>query len=186
MSDTDDRGQRAIRRLLDRSNLTRDRERALFHTARHGDTTACREQAMHALWESHSKLVVAIASRYRRSGMELADLVGAGHLGLHTAIARFDPAREQNRLAAYAAGWIRWHILDYIRRNTALARLPESQGHRQLSQMTSRLLADAKRQCLRDGVEPMEEELHRRVAGRVGLDPSEVARSFRLLQGGML
>jgi len=186
MPKTDDRAQRAIRRQLDRSNLTQERERQLLRTARHGESQAARDKAVHALWESHSKLVVGIASRYRRSGIELADLIGAGHLGLHTAIARFDPAHEQNRLAAYAAGWIRWHILDYIRRNTALVRLPESQGHRQLSQMTSRLLADARRQCLRDGIEPTDEEICRRIAARIGLEPAEVASSLRLLQGGML
>jgi RNA polymerase sigma factor (sigma-70 family) len=186
MPDIDDRAQRAFRRQFDCANLTPERERELLCRARHGETMDLREQAMQALWESHSKLVVGVASRYRRSGIELSDLVGAGHLGLHTAIARFDPAREQNRLAAYAAGWIRWHILDYIRRNTALVRLPESQGHRQLSQMTSRLLADARRLCLRDGVEPTDEELCHRIAARVGLEPAEVASSLRLLQSGTL
>jgi len=175
----------AVRRQLDRSNLTAERERTLLQQCRSADSQDARRHALNELWESHSKLVIAIASRYRRADVELLDLVGAGHLGLHTAIARFDPARLQNRLAAYATGWIRWHIKDYIRRN-ALVRLPESAAHRKLAQMTTRLLTDARRACLRERVEPTDAELYRHVGKRIGLDPGEVARSLRLLEGGML
>ena len=128
--------------------------------------------------------MVAIASRYRQPNIELADLIGAGHLGLHAAIARFDSDRFEGRLATYAIGWIRWHIQDYIRRNAAPVRLPATTGHRQLAQMAGRLFADARRSCHREAVEATEAELCERIGRRIGLAGDEVARSVRLIGGG--
>src|ERR1700730_5027331 len=83
----------AIRAQLNRSNLTADRERYLLRVCRKATDVRTRQAALIDLWESHSKLVIAIASRYRQPNIELADLIGAGHLGLHAAIARFDAER---------------------------------------------------------------------------------------------
>jgi len=174
----------AIRRQLGWSNLTPERERQLLVSSQAGSPENARQLALTELWESHSKLVVAIASRYRPANIELADLIGAGHLGLHTAIARFDVERFGTRLATYAIGWIRWHIEDYIRRNTGPVRLPGTTAHRQLAQMSGRLFADARRGCQRERVEPTETELCERVGRRIGLDSEEVARSMRLIGSG--
>lgn len=177
---------RAIRDQMDHANLTAERERVLLREAQNGATPAIRQAALAALWESHSKLVVSIASRYRQLNIDMLDLIGAGHLGLHTAIARFAPDRFETRLSTYAIGWIRWYIQDYIRRNASAVRLPNSAGHRQLAQLTSRLLADARRSCMRERADPTETELCTRIGRRVGLPPDEVARSLRLLQDGTL
>jgi DNA-directed RNA polymerase sigma subunit (sigma70/sigma32) len=118
----------AIRAQLNWSNLTAERERQLLRVCQTATDESERQSALTDLWESHSKLVIAIASRYRQPNIELADLIGAGHLGLHAAIARFDVDRFDGRLANYAIGWIRWHIQDYIRRNAAPVRLPATAG----------------------------------------------------------
>ena len=128
--------------------------------------------------------MIAIASRYRQPNIELADLIGAGHLGLHAAIARFDSERFEGRLATYAIGWIRWHIQDYIRRNAAPVRLPATAAHRQLAQMAGRLFADARKSCQREHVEATEAELCERIGRRIGMAGDEVARSIRLISGG--
>lgn len=177
---------RAIRDQMDRANLSAARERQLLRDARDASNPAARQTALAELWESHSKLVVAIASRYRRINIDMLDLIGAGHLGLHTAIARFAPERFETRLSTYAIGWIRWYIQDYIRRNSSPVRLPNSAGHRQLAQLSGRLLADARRSCLQERAEPTEWELCRRIGRRIGLPADEVVRSLRLLQGGTL
>jgi len=174
----------AIRAQLNRSNLTADRERYLLRVCRKATDVRTRQAALIDLWESHSKLVIAIASRYRQPNIELADLIGAGHLGLHAAIARFDAERFDCRLANYAIGWIRWHIQDYIRRNATPVRLPSTTAHRQLAQMAGRLFADARRSCLREQVEATETELCERIGRRIGLAGDEVARSIRLISGG--
>jgi len=177
---------RAIRNQLGRSNLTAERERYLLRLAQHGASPGLRHTALTELWESHSKLVVAIASRYRRFNVELLDLVGAGHLGLHRAIERFDPDNFNTRLSTYATVWIRWYIQDYIRRNTGPVRLPESTAHRQLTQNSARLVADAHRSCERDQIEPTESAICEKISHRIGLNPSDIACSLRMLQGGSL
>lgn len=177
---------RAIRRQINLSNLTAERERHLLHVVHSGGNERSRQSALTELWESHSKLVVAIASRYRRLNVDLLDLVGAGHLGLHAAIGRFDPDRFSSRLSSYAIGWIRWYIQDYVRRNSGPVRLPGSNGHRRLVQLRGRLLAEARLNCQREQVEPTEFELCERIGRRIGLTGEEVARSMRLMHGGSL
>jgi RNA polymerase sigma-32 factor len=174
----------AIRAQLNWSNLTAERERQLLRICQISTDECERQAALTDLWESHSKLVIAIASRYRQPSIELADLIGAGHLGLHAAIARFDAERFEARLANYAIGWIRWHIQDYIRRNAAPVRLPATTAHRQLAQMAGHLFADARRSCHREQVEATEAELCERIGRRIGMPADEVACSMRLISGG--
>jgi RNA polymerase sigma-32 factor len=176
----------AIRTQRNWTNLGPERERQLLRIYQTSTDEEERQTALTALWESHSKLVVAIAIRYRRRNIELVDLIGAGHLGLHTAIARFDVERFETRLATYAIGWIRSYIQDYIRRNAAPVRLPASAAHRQLARSARRLFADARRSCERENVDATEAELYARIGRRLGLDADEVAASLRLIYDGAL
>lgn len=177
---------RAIRDQRDCANLTAARERQLLRTLRSSRDECLRQAAITELWESHSKLVVAIASRHRHHRVEFLDLVGAGHLGLHTAIRRFDPDSYRTRLSTYAIGWIRWHIQDYLQRNSGPVRLPGSSAHRQLLQRGARLYADARRSCEQESIEPTEGEVCARIGRRIGLSGDEVANSLRLMQGGSI
>lgn len=174
---------RMATRIHDVPNLEEARERALLTRARSTDPADDSRTALTELWMSHGKLVAAIAARHRRSDIDHDDLINAGHLGLHTAIMRFDTERFDTRLAAYAAVWIRCHIQDYIRRNTGPVRLPESKGHRQLAQSASKLLAEARKACAREGVDPTDTELHERIGHRIGLSAAEVATGLHHLRG---
>ena len=49
------------------------------------------EAALHALAQSHMRLVLAIAARFRHYGLPVAELVQEGHIGLLEAAARFEP-----------------------------------------------------------------------------------------------
>lgn len=176
----------SINRQMACSNLEAPQERALLICYHTNSDESARQDALRVLWESHAKLVVSIAYRCRRPHLDIADLIGAGHLGLHRAIERFDIARGDARLATYAADWIRASIHDFIRRNAALVRLPESDAHRRLAQAAGRLFRDATLACQREGVFASEAELCRRVGQRIGLAGEEVAASMRLLRGGVL
>jgi RNA polymerase sigma-32 factor len=129
---------------------------------------------------------VGIASRYRRFDGDLLDLVGVGHLGLHRAIERFDLDRFQTRLSTYASGWITFFIQDYIRRNSGPVRLPATSAHRQLTQNNLQLLAEARKKCERDEVEPTERALCERISRYIDLDPDDIAFTLRLLQGNSI
>lgn len=70
-------------------------------------------QANEALIRANLRYVVAIAWKYRRYGLPIADLVAEGNIGIMHALAKFEPERG-NRFVTYAAYWIRAFILNYI------------------------------------------------------------------------
>jgi RNA polymerase sigma-32 factor len=76
-------------------------------------------EAADALVRAHLRYVVAIALKYRRYGLPLADLVAEGNFGVVHALKKFEPDRG-NRFVTYAAYWIRAYILNYIIRSWSL------------------------------------------------------------------
>ena len=165
-----------------RPALTAERERHLLLTRRRSCDERVRQQALSELWESHSSLVVVVARQYRRPDLDMADLVGAGHLGMQAAIEGFDPDRFDTRLSIYAVNWIRYYIQDYIRRHAHPVR-PPSVARRQLFRTAGTLFADARRACHREGIEATDSELCTRVGGRIGLSGEEVAQALQLARG---
>lgn len=75
--------------------------------------------AAQALVESHLQFVVKVASQYRGYGMQLADLVEEGNIGLLEAVRRFEPSRSL-RFKTYAIYWIRAYIVDHLLREWSI------------------------------------------------------------------
>lgn len=86
--------------------------------ARRGDEDARRRVIL-----ANLRLVVHIARDYRNRGLDLADLIAEGNLGLIQAVDRFEPEREL-RLSTYAAIWIRQSILRAIAEQGRAVRIP--------------------------------------------------------------
>lgn len=74
------------------------------------------EQAAERLVRSHLRYVVATATKYRRYGVPVGDLVAEGNLGLVHALRKFEPDRGF-RFVTYASYWIRAYILNHIIRS---------------------------------------------------------------------
>ncbi len=72
--------------------------------------------AAERLVRSHLRYVVATATKYRRYGVPVGDLVAEGNLGLVHALRKFDPERGF-RFVTYASYWIRAYILNHIIRS---------------------------------------------------------------------
>ncbi len=89
--------------------LTREEETELWRR-RHEDLD---NRASEALIRANLRYVIAIAWKYRRYGLPIADLVAEGNLGIMHALAKFEPERG-NRFVTYAAYWVRAFILNYI------------------------------------------------------------------------
>lgn len=107
--------------------LEREEERALAARWRE----ARDENALHALARAHLRLVMAVATRYRRYGLPLQDLVQEGNVGMLEAAARFEPSRDV-RFSTYASWWIRAAIQDYVLRNWSIVRGGTSSGQKAL------------------------------------------------------
>jgi RNA polymerase sigma-32 factor len=71
------------------------------------------------LLRAHLRYVVAIALKYQRYGLPLADLIAEGNFGVVHALGKFEPERG-NRFVTYAAYWIRAYVLNYIIRSWSL------------------------------------------------------------------
>lgn len=77
------------------------------------------EKAKEKLVRAHLRYAVAIALKYRRYGLPLAELIAEGNFGIVHALTKFDPERG-NRFVTYAAYWIRAYILNYVIRSWSL------------------------------------------------------------------
>lgn len=104
------------------------------------------EHALRKLTESHLRLAVASASKYRHYGLPAADLIQEGTVGLMEAAYRFEISREV-RFSTYASWWVRAAVQDYVLRNWSIVRTGTTSAHKSLFFNLKRLKA-------RMGVDP--------------------------------
>lgn len=77
------------------------------------------QEAAETLVRAHLRFVTATATKYRRYGVPLNDLVAEGNLGLVHALRKFEPDRGF-RFVTYASYWIRAYILNHIIRSWSM------------------------------------------------------------------
>jgi RNA polymerase sigma-32 factor len=107
--------------------LTPVREHALGVALKErGDLSAASEMVM-----SHLRLVVAIARNYAGYGLQHADLIQEGNIGLMKAVKRFDPDRGV-RLVSFAMHWIKAEIHEYILKNWRIVKIATTKAQRKL------------------------------------------------------
>lgn len=107
--------------------LSADEEYRLAKQFRdHDDLDAAR-----ALVVAHLRFVVHIARGYAGYGLQLADLVQEGNVGLMKAVKRFDPDVGV-RLVSFAVHWIRAEIHEFILRNWRLVKVATTKAQRKL------------------------------------------------------
>ena len=91
-----------------------------------GDLSAARKLVL-----AHMRFVAFIAHSYKGYGLEQADLIQEGTIGLMKAVKRFDPYKKV-RLSSFAVYWIRAEIHEYIFKNWKIVKIATTKAQRKL------------------------------------------------------
>jgi RNA polymerase sigma-32 factor len=107
--------------------LEANEEQALAHRYREeDDLDAARKLVM-----SHLRFVVHVARGYSGYGLQMADLIQEGNIGLMKAVKRFDPDHGV-RLVSFAVHWIRAEMHEFILRNWRIVKVATTKAQRKL------------------------------------------------------
>ena len=87
--------------------------------------------AARTLVMSHLRFVVHVARGYSGYGLQLADLIQEGNIGLMKAVKRFDPDHGV-RLVSFAVHWIRAEMHEFILRNWRIVKVATTKAQRKL------------------------------------------------------
>ena len=123
---------------------------------------------------SHLRVVVHIARGYMGYGLQQADLIQEGNIGLMKAVKRFDPERGV-RLVSFAIHWIKAEMHEFILRNWRMVRIATTKAQRKLF-----FNLRSMKQAL--GTLGPDEVKH--IAKELGVKPEEVIEMETRINGG--
>ena len=107
--------------------LSQDEEQDLSRRYNeHEDLSAAKKLVM-----SHLRFVVHVARGYSGYGLQLADLIQEGNIGLMKAVKRFDPDQGV-RLVSFAVHWIRAEMHEFILKNWRIVKVATTKAQRKL------------------------------------------------------
>lgn len=106
---------RGIQKL---AQMPREEMHKLWKRAKKGDRDAKQE-----IIEANLRLVVPIAKKYHRQGIDFMDLIEEGNLGLMHSIDKFEPSKGY-RFSTYASYWIEQSIRRAVEEQSKTIRIP--------------------------------------------------------------
>jgi len=81
------------------------------------------KKAFHKLVEQNYKLVIPIAKRFMKKGIDFMDLIEEGNMGLIKAVEKFDPSKNI-AFSTYAVYWIEQFIRKSVETHAKTIRIP--------------------------------------------------------------
>lgn len=122
---------------------------------------------------AHLRFVVHVARSYSGYGLQEADLIQEGNVGLMKAVKRFDPTKGV-RLVSFAVHWIKAEMHEYILKNWRIVKVATTKAQRKLFfNLRSR----------KTGTHWLTEAETLAIAEDLGVDPAEVTRMESRLSG---
>jgi RNA polymerase sigma-32 factor len=140
------------------------------------------EQALHRLITAYMRLAISMASKFRRYGAPMNDLIQEASLGLMKAADKFDPDRGV-RFSTYAVWWIKASIQDYVMRNWSMVRTGSTSSQKALFFNMRRVQAKLEREALQRGETLDSHQLRELVAHEIGVPLADVEMMEGRLSG---
>ena len=108
------------------------------------------EASLHRLITAYMRLAISMASKFKRYGAPMNDLIQEAGLGLMKAADKFDPDRGV-RFSTYAVWWIKASIQDYVMRNWSMVRTGSTSSQKSLFFNMRRVQARLEREAASRG-----------------------------------
>ena len=140
------------------------------------------EEALHRLITAYMRLAISMASKFRRYGAPMNDLIQEAGLGLMKAADKFDPDRGV-RFSTYAVWWIKASIQDYVMRNWSMVRTGSTSSQKSLFFNMRRVQAQIEREAMARGEELDSHQLREMIATEVGVSVADVEMMSGRLSG---
>jgi RNA polymerase sigma-32 factor len=140
------------------------------------------EAALHRLITAYMRLAISMASKYRRYGAPMNDLIQEASVGLMKAAEKFDPDRGL-RFSTYAVWWIKASIQDYVMRNWSMVRTGSTSAQKSLFFNMKRVQAKLEREAAGMGIALDQHQLREQVAHEIGVSVADVAMMEGRLSG---
>lgn len=137
------------------------------------------EQALHRLITAYMRLAISMASKFRRYGAPMSDLIQEASVGLMKAADKFDPDRGV-RFSTYAVWWIKASIQDYVMRDFSLVRTGSTSSQKSLFFNMRRVQARIEREA---GAPLETHVLHEMIAAELGVPIHDVQMMDGRLSG---
>ena len=140
------------------------------------------EQALHRLITAYMRLAISMASKFKRYGAPMGDLIQEASLGLMKAADKFDPDRGV-RFSTYAVWWIKASIQDYVMRNWSIVRTGSTSSQKSLFFNMRRVQARLEREALARGEELDRHQMRQMIAMEIGVPLADVEMMEGRLSG---
>ena len=129
------------------------------------------DAALHRLVTAYLRLAISMASRFRRYGAPMPDLIQEANIGLMKAASKFDPDRGV-RFSTYAMWWIKAQIQDYVMRNWSMVRTGSTSSQKSLFFNLRRIRARIELEA--GSAQPDEIAMHREIARELNVPLRDV------------
>jgi RNA polymerase sigma-32 factor len=141
------------------------------------------EAALHRLITAYMRLAISMASKFKRYGAPMNDLVQEANVGLMKAAEKYDPDRGV-RFSTYAVWWIKASIQDYVMRNWSMVRTGTTSAQKSLFFNMRRVRARLEREAGQAGRRLDRHQMHVQIAREVGVPLRDVEMMEGRLAGG--
>ena len=104
-------------------------EEELFHSKNFRESQS--QESAKILIQSHLRLVVKIAYKFRGYGLSMLDIIAEGNLGLMHAVKKYDPDKGF-RFSTYAMLWIKANIQEFLIKSWSLVKIGTTNSQRKI------------------------------------------------------